>query len=192
MVYPEKIFERLRNLRGSRKQSSQFDAEGVAANFECGSFTRVFIYSAEDGMVGDLRYQTNGCGYMVVAADILAENIRNSDLRALHGLQAADLRSQVEMAVGPFTCDRGQCLETVIEAVRNAFADLRRRQVEEFRGETALICTCFGVTQERIDGLIRTGRVRSVDEVTDATKAGSGCGSCRMLIQEILDQQEPA
>jgi NifU-like protein len=189
VVYPKKICERLTNLQGLRDERSQPDADGVAANFECGSYVRFFVYSGQGGVVGDLRYHTNGCGYMTAAADVLSEYVSGSDLKALHGLERAELRSHFESTIGAFPHTRDHCLETVIDAVRNAFADLRQQQVEEYQGETALICTCFGVTQDRIDDIIRTCRIRSVDEVTAATNAGRGCGSCRMLIQEIIDQQ---
>ena len=88
---------------------------------------------------------------------------------------------------GEFPPDRHQCATVCIEALRGAFADFRIRQIEEFQGEKALICTCFGVSEETIESHIRKCRLETVDEVARACNAGSGCGSCRMLIQEIID-----
>ena len=41
-----------------------------------------------------------------------------------------------------------------------------------------------------IEDVICRMRLRTVDEISINTNAGSGCGSCRMLIQEILDSRE--
>jgi NifU-like protein len=57
-------------------------------------------------------------------------------------------------------------------------------------GEAALICTCFGVTDDRIREMIASRRARTVRQVGELTNAGTGCGSCQMLIREILDGAE--
>jgi NifU-like protein len=78
-------------------------------------------------------------------------------------------------------------METAFSALRAAFSDHRARLIGEFTGERALVCTCFGVTEETIERYIAGGAAESVDDVSKATRAGGGCGSCRMLIQEMLD-----
>jgi NifU-like protein len=60
-------------------------------------------------------------------------------------------------------------------------------QIEEFTGEKALICTCFGVSEETIERVIANNRCETVEEVSQKCNAGSGCGSCQPLIQEIID-----
>ncbi len=186
MVYPKKISERARRA-AIGNWLADANAEGVAVNFECGSFVRFQIELAGAGMIGDLKFRSNGCGYMMAAADVLAANIRGTVLGDLHGLDRSGLRANIEAELGLFSLRRSACLDAVIEAVRAAFAELRRRQIEEFQGEKALICTCFGVTEETIDDVIISHGLKSLGEVAEASNAGSGCGSCRMLIQEILD-----
>ena len=50
-----------------------------------------------------------------------------------------------------------------------------------------IICDCTGTTQVKVEELIKKGR-NTVDEIASATGAGTGCGSCDVLIQEVLDQ----
>jgi NifU-like protein len=68
-------------------------------------------------------------------------------------------------------------------------AEYRRHRIEEFQGEKALICTCFGVSEETIVNVIAENDLTDVDEVSGLCRAGSGCGSCRMLIAELIDSQ---
>lgn len=134
-----------------------------------------------------MRFQTNGCGFMIAAADALADAIAGKQLAELHGLDRDELRAKLCEELDAFPADRRHCEEACIEALRSAFADYRARRIEEFQGEKALICTCFGVSQETIESQIVKGSLKTVEEVTRICNAGGGCGSCRMLIQEIID-----
>jgi len=124
---------------------------------------------------------------MIAAADVLADFIKDKHLRDLHGLQKDELQHKIYETVGDFDDGRRQCADCCIRALRTAFADFRTRQIEEFCGEKALICTCFGVTEETIQRQIEERAVHTVEEVGRLSNAGTGCGSCRMLIQEMLD-----
>jgi NifU-like protein len=126
---------------------------------------------------------------MVAFADILAEHVAHKNLGDLHSLQRHKLMEAAEINLGEIPRNRRGCAAACISALRHAFADYRSRQVEEFRGEKALVCTCFGVTEETIENVVQEPGIATVDGVTKRCKAGSGCGSCTMIIQEILDNR---
>ena len=50
-----------------------------------------------------------------------------------------------------------------------------------------VVCTCFGVTQDEIERVIRENNLTAVDEVTNYCKAGGGCGGCRGEIEKIIE-----
>ncbi len=169
------------------------NALGTAANFTCGSFVRFsLLIDTESRTVVEASFSSNGCGFMLAAADALAESVSKKHVTELHGLDDAELNQIIYNSLGEFPSERKECLAACIESLRSAFADFRAKQIEEFQGEKALICTCFGVSEETIEtllsepGAIATGFF-SVEEITRLTNAGSGCGSCRMLIQEMID-----
>ena len=124
---------------------------------------------------------------MIAAADVLAENIIGKELAELHGLE--NLETQIETELGKFAANRQHCLKLAIETLQAAFNDFRSAQLEEWSGEKALICTCFGVSEETIEKVIAENYCENVEEVSHFCNAGSGCGSCQILIQEIIDSK---
>jgi NifU-like protein len=164
------------------------DAAGVAVALECGTNIRFYVaIDHEPGAVRDIAFRSNGCGYMLAAADAMAEILNGRPLTDLHGLKPAELNVEIMNTIGPWPSERDHCVATVIDAIRNAFAEYRRSQITEFTGERALICTCFGVSEEKIENAIRENAASTVDDIGRLTNAGTGCGSCQMLIREIID-----
>lgn len=191
MVYPETISNILADLRHFGSGDGEF--VGKEGNFHCGSFIRFKLeIDPAMGAIVNANYTSNGCGYMIASAEVLAEHLRGRELADLHGLNSASLDKIVGNETGYFPDDRQECSTVVFAAVRSAFADLRTYRIEEFRGERALICTCFGVTEDRIVSEIESAGLDDVEGVTRACNAGGGCGSCHMLIRELIDAHSAA
>jgi nitrite reductase (NADH) large subunit len=53
--------------------------------------------------------------------------------------------------------------------------------------DQAQICNCNGVSKGRIKESILTGKCKSVTQVGVHTKAGTGCGSCKSLVLQLLE-----
>jgi len=49
-----------------------------------------------------------------------------------------------------------------------------------------VVCKCFSVTESHIIKAIKLNNLKTVDEVTNFTKAGGGCGQCKGEIEKIL------
>jgi nitrite reductase (NADH) large subunit len=52
--------------------------------------------------------------------------------------------------------------------------------------DTARICNCNGVSKGKIISAVKAGH-RSLESVCDATRAGTGCGSCKPQVQALLE-----
>jgi NifU-like protein len=184
-VYPDKVSKRCWSPKFTG-QVSRADAEGVAVAIECGTYVR-FRIDVTDGTVAGASFASNGCGFMMAAADTLAEYLQDKQLIELHGLDTNELMSVVITGTDLLPPDRKHCAATVVDAVREAFAAYRRSRLEEFRGDRALICTCFGISEDTIENIIRERGAVTTDEISRLTNAGRGCGSCRILLQEMID-----
>lgn len=106
---------------------------------------------------------------------------------AVIGQNAEELKSNFpDLDPGREHCAKLAC-DALLAAIRE-YSDAAR---EEWIGDEALICTCFFVSERTIEREIATRGLTTVGEVTRACNAGGGCGSCHLLIQEILDTTGP-
>lgn len=179
-VYPEEIASLIRTPRFACCVALP-NASGTEAKFDCGCFVRVELEISEAGRIEEIGFGTNGCGYMVAAAESLADAINGRPLTELSGLLQFDINVPK---------DRLECVFAAVSAFQSVFAAYRAKRIEEFCGEKPLICTCFGTTEEAVEEFVAKSEPSSVEEVTAEMRAGGGCGSCRMLIQEIIDENQ--
>jgi len=188
--YPHKISKNFQLPQNAGKAENA-NAVGTSATFVCGAVLRFSLrIEIKTKEILEAKFQTNGCGFLIAAADVLADEIKGKNLREPRGADKSALETKIEIELGKFSKQRKHCLELCLETLQNAFADFRLFQIEEFTGEKALICTCFGVSEDTIERLVKENSLETVEEVTDICNAGGGCGSCQFLIQEILDVRQ--
>lgn len=183
--YPPNINEKFRKPENAGALEAA-NAQGTGASFVCGAAVRFFLrIDARHKQILEAKFKTNACGFAVAAAQVLAEKVSGEKLTELHGMEV--LREKIEIDLGKFDLSRKHCAEIALNALQNALADFRRSQVEEFQGEKALICSCFGVSEETIESIVAENYAATVEEVGEMCNAGTGCGSCRFLIQDLID-----
>lgn len=50
------------------------------------------------------------------------------------------------------------------------------------------LCFCMNVTEKEVEEAIISKKLKTVEEVGEITKAGTGCGRCADGIQRLLDE----
>ncbi|MGI8670186.1 MAG: iron-sulfur cluster assembly scaffold protein [Aridibacter sp.] len=186
--YPKKINEYF-NSPKNVGVAENANADGRWASFICGVSVGFSLrINEESKKITNAKFTTNGCGFVIATADFICEKIVGNELTQLHGLE--DLEFEIEREFGEFPENRRHCAEICFDALHNALAKYRTEKIEEWTGEKALICTCFSVSEERIESEIALHNLQTVEDVGDVCNAGTGCGSCQILIQEILDSQD--
>lgn len=185
-LYPSKITKLISYLKNAGKLETA-NAVATNATFICGCVLK-FSLQIEEQKIIEVKFQTNGCGFMMAAAELLAENIKGKTLAQLGGLD--DLTQKIKTELNEFPENRQHCFKLSVETLQSAFENFRSVRLEEWSGEKALICTCFGVSEETIEKTISENYCETVEEVSAVCHAGSGCGSCQPLIQEIIDSYD--
>lgn len=189
VAYPKNIANRLTDICHLHREGAA-NAVGTGASFRCGSFVRFYLsIETESSTIDTVTFRSNGCGYMSAGAEILAKSLTGRRLTGLQGLSDTELAEIAQNELGDVPSARRECIEAGIQALRSAFAAFRVSRIEEFAGEQALICTCFGITEGRIEAVIRETGAVSLEDLSTACNAGLGCGSCRMMIEEMIDSR---
>lgn len=184
--YSEKVMDHYRNPRNVGKIDNA-DAIGVAGSLSCGDQLKIYL-KIENNIVTDAKFQTFGCGSAVASSSILTEMIIGKTLDEVRKITNKDIADQL----GGLPPEKMHCSVMGYEALEDALKgygddyqdldDLREPEKAE-----KIVCTCFNVTENVIWDAIKQNGLKTVEEVTNYTKAGGACGKCKGLIKDIID-----
>lgn len=184
--YSEKVMDHYRNPRNVGKIDDA-DAVGIAGSLACGDQLKIYL-KIKNGIVTDAKFQTFGCGSAVASSSILTEMIIGKPVEEVRKITNKDIADQLE-GLPP---EKMHCSVMGYEALEDAlkgyedYPDLEDIRNEQDKKEK-IVCTCFGITENIIWDAIKTNGLKTVEEVTNYTKAGGACGKCKGLIKDIID-----
>ncbi|HYG80952.1 MAG TPA: iron-sulfur cluster assembly scaffold protein [Pyrinomonadaceae bacterium] len=181
--YPARVNEHFLHPRNVG-EAVEADAAGEAGSLACGAILRLTLkIDAAAQRITDARFEAVGCGYLIASASVWTETIKDLPL----GRAAALPETAVTDWLGAMPEGREHCARLCREALLAALANYHSTAREEWAGDEALICTCFGVSEKTIERVIEARSLRTIEEVTRACHAGGGCRSCHPLIVDILE-----
>ena len=162
---------------------------GDTGSLRCGAALRLSLQiDAASREISDAKFKAAGCGYLIAAACVLTESIKGMPLAEAAALsESSGLEDAIAARLADVPEERAHCLALCGEALAVALDNYHRAAREEWTGEEALICTCFGVSEKSIEQAIRKQSLRTIKEVTRVCNAGGGCHSCHPLIEDILE-----
>lgn len=187
--YSEKVMEHYRNPRNVGKIDDA-DAVGLAGSLACGDQLKIYL-KIKDGIVTDAKFQTFGCGSAVASSSILTEMIIGKPIEEVRKITNKDIADQLE-GLPP---EKMHCSVMGYEALEDALKtwgkDDEYQDLDDIRAQDEkkekIVCTCFGITENIIWDAIKQNGLKTVEEVTNYTKAGGACGKCKGLIKDIID-----
>ena len=182
--YSEKVLDHYRNPRNVGKIEDA-DLIGEAGSLACGDSLKLYI-KLDGDKIKDAKFLTFGCGSAVASSSILTEMIIGKTLDEVRKITNKDIADEL----GGLPQEKMHCSVMGQEALEDALKKYYGEDVEiGFRKEPVdkVVCTCFNVTENQIWEAIKINGLKTVEEVTNYTKAGGACGRCKGLIQDILD-----
>ena len=171
----------------------QTTARGQAASFACGAALRVTLrVETPSYRLAEAKFQATGCGYLIAAASVLTEIIQGLKLAEAEAVAGAPelCEATISKHFGGVPEPRRHCIALCREALQDAIHNYRQTAFIEWQGADPYICVCFSVSEKTIQEAIARGALHTVAEVTANCNAGAGCGSCRSLIQDMLDEYQ--
>ncbi|MFI3301283.1 MAG: Fe-S cluster assembly protein NifU [Candidatus Gastranaerophilales bacterium] len=186
--YSEKVIDHYRNPRNVGKIEDA-DAIGNAGSLACGDSLKIYL-KIVDGIVVDAKFQTFGCGSAVASSSILTEMIINKNIEEVKKITNEDIAEQLD-GLPP---EKMHCSVMGYEALEDAlknFDELQDYQdLDDLREEKIadkIVCTCYNISGKTIWEAIKRDNLKTLEEIINFTKAGSACGKCKGLIQDIID-----
>lgn len=184
--YSEKVLEHYRHPRNVGKIDNA-DLVGEAGSLACGDSLKLYI-KLDGNIIKDAKFQTFGCGSAVASSSILTEMIIGKTLEEAKKITNKDIAEEL----GGLPQEKMHCSVMGQEALEDALKKYYGKdKIEEEIGVShsgdKVVCTCFNVTENQIWEAIKVNGLKTVEEVTNYTKAGGACGRCKGLIKDIID-----
>ena len=182
--YTDKVYEHFKNPRNVGEIPNP-DAVGEVGSISCGDALKLTlrIDKATDKII-EAKFKTFGCASAIASSSVLTEMIIGLTLD-----EAAKITNQqIADALGGLPGKKMHCSVMGMEALEAAIANYRGEKAEKrvITGAERIVCKCFGVTEAVILKAIKVNGLKTVEQVTDFTKAGGGCGQCKGEIEKIL------
>lgn len=158
------------------------DAVGEVGSIVCGDALKLYLkIDKATGKIIDAKFQTFGCASAIASSSALTELIKGKTPDEALKISNQDIAE----FLGGLPKEKMHCSVMGREALETAIANYLGRPViiEE---EGKVVCKCFDVTEEKIKKVAIENHLTTVDEITDYTKAGGGCGECKGEIELIL------
>ena len=155
---------------------------GDVGSLACGDALKLTLKIDANDIIVDAKFKTFGCASAIASSSVLTEMIKGMAVD-----EAAKITNEdIAQALGGLPKEKMHCSVMGREALEAAIADYRGLTLPKAEGE--VVCECFGVTDLEIVRAIKESNLRSVEEITNFTKAGGGCGKCEEKLRLILQE----
>jgi NifU-like protein len=162
------------------------DGTGDVGSIACGDALSLTIrVDRKTDTIQDARFKTFGCGSAIASSSMLTEMVKGKTLDEALKITNREIAD----ALGGLPAEKMHCSVMGREALEAAIADYRGEKVShEEEDEGRIICNCFGITESKIRKVIEEDHLTTLEEVTNYTKAGGGCGACIDEIETIIEE----
>jgi NifU-like protein len=179
--YTDKVLDHFKNPRNVGTIDNP-DGVGEVGSLACGDALKLMFKLGPDGRIADVKFKTFGCASAIASSSALTEMIKGMTVE-----EAGKVTNQdIARFLGGLPEQKMHCSVMGREALEVAIENYHTGKTSKKILEGKVICTCFGITEEEIEHVVRENRLTTVEQVTNYCKAGGGCGNCKDDIEAII------
>ncbi|MBS9778676.1 MAG: iron-sulfur cluster assembly scaffold protein [Campylobacteraceae bacterium] len=168
------ITEEEAKKRGGKLIVADFGAES------CGDAVRLYwLVDEKSDIIMDSKFKSFGCGTAIASSDTMAELCKGKTVD--EAVKITNIDVEYAMRDNPETPavppQKMHCSVMAYDVIKAAAAQYKGVDAESFEDEI-IVCECARVSLGTIKEVIRLNDLKTVEEITNYTKAGGFCKSC--------------
>ncbi|BAK72628.1 iron-sulfur cluster assembly scaffold protein NifU [Arcobacter sp. L] len=185
--YSNQVVNRMNNPKHqgeiTEEKAAELGAKLIVADFgaeSCGDAVRLYWAVDENtDKILESKFKSFGCGTAIASSDVMAELCIGKTVDEAVKITNIDvefaLRDTPDVpAVPP---QKMHCSVMAYDVIKKAAAEYKGVDMESFE-EEQIVCECARVSLATLKEVIKINDLKTVEEITDYTKAGAFCKSC--------------
>ncbi|MDR2922518.1 MAG: iron-sulfur cluster assembly scaffold protein [Treponema sp.] len=175
-------FTNPRNVLLEGEEGFAADGRGQTGNIKCGD-QMLMLLKIKDDVIIDVRWKTYGCASAIASTSMLSEIIKGMKIEDAYQIRPEDLVEKL----GGLPSYKIHCSVLGDKALRCAIDDylVKTGRPGMLKEAVTEICHCLGITDKDIENAFHNG-AHSWEQLQQATKIGTVCGSCKEKALELL------
>jgi nitrogen fixation NifU-like protein len=184
-LYSDTVKEHFTNPRNVLLESEDtfsYNARGQTGNIKCGD-QMLMLLKIDNDVITDVRWRTYGCASAIASTSMLSDVIKGMKIEDAYKVRPEDLVEKL----GGLPSYKIHCSVLGDKALRAAIDDYLAKTGRPGMLQEAVteICHCLGITDKDIENAFQNG-ARNWEDLQQATKIGTVCGSCKTKAMELL------
>ena len=184
-LYSDTVKEHFTNPRNALLEDEDtfsYNARGQTGNIKCGD-QMLMLLKIDNDVITDVRWRTYGCASAIASTSMLSEVIKGMKIEDAYKVRPEDLVEKL----GGLPSYKIHCSVLGDKALRAAIDDYLAKTGRPGMLQEAVteICHCLGITDKDIENAFQNG-ARNWEDLQQATKIGTVCGSCKTKALELL------
>lgn len=185
-AYSNKVQQRMDNPTHlgviTQEEADKRGAKLIIADYgaeACGDAVRLYWLIDDNDVIIDAKFKSFGCGTAIASSDMMVELCLGKKVQEAVKITNLDVESALrdDPDTPAVPGQKMHCSVMAYDVIKKAAGIYLGKNPEDFEDEI-IVCECARVSLGTIKEVIRLNDLKSVEEITNYTKAGAFCKSC--------------
>ncbi len=185
--YSQRVQDRMNNPKNmgeiTEEQAEKMGGKLIVADFgaeSCGDAVRLYwVVDPKTDKIIDAKFKSFGCGTAIASSDTMVDLCIGKTVDEAVKITNIDveyaMRDNPDIAAVP--PQKMHCSVMAYDVIKKAASQYKGVDASSFEDEI-IVCECARVSLGTIKDVIKINDLKTVEEITEYTKAGAFCKSC--------------